>query len=472
MVDVNSLLTPISDDKPCGTYLKLDRSAYRGLRNAYNTAQSSFRQLIETPEASSNQELLETNDTNWETLRTVTQDALEQQTKDLEILGWYIASQLFSRDPFNNFASAIEAMHGLLERHWGELNPMLPEGKRKAAEGPEGDKELAEFRLKPLLQLVGESPDSTAVFMPLQLLPLVGEISFFDYLTAERSGSLAEVKQSASSQFNSNVQETLNALSNAYQNLSQSEDVIAAHCKELGVTPISFKFIKANIADFINAIKFLVSDTFSAWPLDDHFAIAAAPVVQAHSQETVSSRVENRIEPSIGISEENNSINSTLQQSAPTTDAPAPISIENNSASIISAQGAVTNRDQAFHELRKISDYFKQAEPHSPISFLLERAIRWGYLSLPELLEEMVGKDTQMLQQINQLTGMDNLSQTDLAKKSSSSTNTALTSSGSSLSSNDPSDNFNVSDTATTATRTETGQQPSQDSGAVTSFEW
>ncbi|MEF1304516.1 type VI secretion protein, partial [Vibrio owensii] len=53
-------------------------------------------------------------------------------------------------------------------------------------------------------------------------------------------------------------------------------------------------------------------------------------------------------------------------------------------------------------------------EPHSPVPFLLERAIRWGYLSLPELLQEMTGGNSQVLSHINQLTGMDNLEQTIL----------------------------------------------------------
>lgn len=76
--------------------------------------------------------------------------------------------------------------------------------------------------------------------------------------------------------------------------------------------------------------------------------------------------------------------------------------------------GQIQNRDHAFHELRKLADYFKQTEPHSPVPFLLERAIRWGYLSLPELLQEMTGGNSQVLSHINQLTGMDNLEQTIL----------------------------------------------------------
>lgn len=42
MTEIAHLLTPISDNDPSGSYLKLDRTAYRSLRNVYNSAQSSF----------------------------------------------------------------------------------------------------------------------------------------------------------------------------------------------------------------------------------------------------------------------------------------------------------------------------------------------------------------------------------------------------------------------------------------------
>ncbi|MEZ9233510.1 ImpA family type VI secretion system protein [Vibrio amylolyticus] len=470
MVDVNSLLTPISDDKPCGTYLKLDRSAYRGLRNAYNSAQSSFRQLIETPDASNNLELQELNHGHWEELRNETQKALETQTKDLEILGWYITSQLFSREPFSNFSLSIEVLSQLVESYWADLNPLLPEAKRKGSDEKAIEQEVAEFRLKPLLQLVGESPDSTAIFMPLQMLPLVGEITFSDYLIAERNGALAEVKQNALSQFSSEVHETLNQLSMAYQHFSTAEKLIVEQCQKISVSPVSFKFVKGNIEDFVNAIKFLVSEKFATWPLDSNYATAAPDEASAPELDS------NNAGPSTQAQTQND-FSAPVQHPSTSSSTPVVNPTQNSSALLTQE---ISGRDQAFQELRKISDYFKQAEPHSPISFLLERAIRWGYLSLPELLEEMVGKDTQMLQHINQLTGMDNLEQTELGSvQVHTKPNTSFATIKASSDSNNlnsatatasPDSASNNTTPANTQTNTET--QPSQASGSVTAFEW
>ena len=53
-------------------------------------------------------------------------------------------------------------------------------------------------------------------------------------------------------------------------------------------------------------------------------------------------------------------------------------------------QGSISNREQAFKSLLQVATYFRSAEPHSPVSYALEQAVRWGKLSLPDLLRDMV----------------------------------------------------------------------------------
>ena len=57
------------------------------------------------------------------------------------------------------------------------------------------------------------------------------------------------------------------------------------------------------------------------------------------------------------------------------------VSIENAS---------ISNRDEAFRTLLKVSEFFRRTEPHSPISYNLEQAVKWGRMSLPELLSELI----------------------------------------------------------------------------------
>ena len=58
--------------------------------------------------------------------------------------------------------------------------------------------------------------------------------------------------------------------------------------------------------------------------------------------------------------------------------------------------GRVQTRDDAFRALLQVAEYFRRTEPHSPVSYALEQAVRWGRMSLPELLAELVpGRETR-----------------------------------------------------------------------------
>ncbi len=98
--------------------------------------------------------------------------------------------------------------------------------------------------------------------MPLQLIGLIDDITFADYLRAERNGSLGEIKTKAQNLFSADTQDILMDLAQTYKNLDTTEQAIAKHCQPINATPVSFKFIKENIAELINAIRYLTEDNF------------------------------------------------------------------------------------------------------------------------------------------------------------------------------------------------------------------
>jgi type VI secretion system protein ImpA len=57
------------------------------------------------------------------------------------------------------------------------------------------------------------------------------------------------------------------------------------------------------------------------------------------------------------------------------------------------------SREEALAELTRISAYFRKTEPHSPMSYTLEDAVRRARMSLPDLLVELV-EDPAHLQRI------------------------------------------------------------------------
>ena len=52
--------------------------------------------------------------------------------------------------------------------------------------------------------------------------------------------------------------------------------------------------------------------------------------------------------------------------------------------------GPIASRQQALQLLAQVAVFFRQTEPHSPISYLVQRAVRWGNMPLEELLKEVV----------------------------------------------------------------------------------
>ena len=54
----------------------------------------------------------------------------------------------------------------------------------------------------------------------------------------------------------------------------------------------------------------------------------------------------------------------------------------------------VHSRDDAFRALLQVADFFKRTEPHSPVSYALEQAVRWGRMTLPELLTELIPEES------------------------------------------------------------------------------
>ncbi len=57
-------------------------------------------------------------------------------------------------------------------------------------------------------------------------------------------------------------------------------------------------------------------------------------------------------------------------------------------------QRPVASRDEALQHLLRVADYFRKAEPHSPVSYALEQAVRWGRMPLPDLLKDLVSDQT------------------------------------------------------------------------------
>lgn len=392
-MDYKQLLEPIEGDKPSGRYLKGERAQYRALRNTFNAAQSSFRRFSETPDSSNDEELFEENQKNWQEVSDACWQTLNEESKDIEIYCWWVMSLAFQSDSINKVATSLATLTPFIETFWPGINPYLPDDKLKSSEIPEQASERAELQLKPLVQLLGESNGSGLLYMPLQMLALVGDITLTKYLSATKSGTLPALKSRAKKDFSSykaDITTSIKALDIAIKSLESLDIWLKSKKTELSFSAISTQFLKTNLSDCLQAIKYLVEECFPHWPLDQ------IPEVKD-------------VEPQIELPVEKNSstnidkhINTEVSQQTVTFDREIAV-VE---SPVIAAGKQPMNRDSAFLQLRNIAEYFSKSEPHSPVSYLLEKAIRWGYMSLPDLMQELVSGNDKVLEQINLVTGI------------------------------------------------------------------
>jgi type VI secretion system protein ImpA len=65
-----------------------------------------------------------------------------------------------------------------------------------------------------------------------------------------------------------------------------------------------------------------------------------------------------------------------------------------------------TNREGLYRQLDQIADALQRIEPHSPIPFLLKRAVRLGSLPFPELMRAII-RETGAINELDRLLGLE-----------------------------------------------------------------
>jgi type VI secretion system protein ImpA len=76
------------------------------------------------------------------------------------------------------------------------------------------------------------------------------------------------------------------------------------------------------------------------------------------------------------------------------------------------ATGAVRGRQDALRRLADVADYFRRTEPHSPVSYLVQRAIAWGQMPLDAWLGDVI-KDGALLDNLRETLGLKSSTSSD-----------------------------------------------------------
>lgn len=367
-INIEELLTPITTEQPVGENLRLDESAdalYYQLKDLRNQARYLEHKQMQEAE----QQFINTSD--WQKFAKLAVKVLQQDTKDFEIGCWLTEAWVRS-DGFTGLYNGLLLLQGLLTQFWPTLYPAEDE------EGPAA-KLIAFLGLNG-----GETPGSLIV--PIMAQPVTNggsqaRFAAWQYAQAlevaqirepgkrlariqQGAADLNQIKHAASQTSTAFMQDSLEQIDACLSALAQLENTFITLCGT-EEAPLAHHIRRA-LQDCANAIKTLQKEL---------------PVPIIKPEETAILDNEQPVETVISNSASNH----------PKTRAP-------------SKQAVTGSRQEALQHLLDIAQFFRATEPHSPVSYLLEKAIHWGQLTLPELLDELV-MDRNVRFDIGRMTG-------------------------------------------------------------------
>ncbi|HEY3912437.1 MAG TPA: type VI secretion system protein TssA [Stellaceae bacterium] len=337
--DLPTLLAPIPGPAPAGTDLRQDASPdslYFRLRDARGEARAAERASESGAEAGSIAE--------WRTVRELAIEALSQQTKDLEIAAW-LSEALLRGDGLCGLAAGFRAMAGLAESFWDDFFPQPDE------DGVAG-------RLAAVAGLNGIGRDGTLI-QPLRRVVLFSrpDGAPFEFWQYEQSRETAGIGDAA------RRQQRLDA----------------------GVVPFETVESEARVGDpaLFARLRDHATAAGEAWRalaqiLDGRASADAPPTSQVRDLLDQIRQVADRFAPSA----------ETAPEAAAALAALAAPSLGGGVA--VSMSGTMATREDALRVLGDIAEFFRRTEPHSPLAYTLQEAVRRGRMTWPELLAEIV----------------------------------------------------------------------------------
>ena len=354
-----TLWLPVSERQPQGEYLKADGARYRPLRNLFNIAQSSLRRLLQQTDEESRAQHRQQMLADQTALADALLPVLTDTARDISLSGWYLWCQILQDPSLHALEQSLAWFSVQITKHLEQLPPQHQE-----------DPQAEQIKLQELSLILGSGTENCLFYSAVLLLPVADDIPYYHYLQCQHRGTLPD-SPSHSAQSQADARQRIDVLTQCLAHLQPLTVFFAERGAGSTVSPVFFTELLTGYRNAVMAVSGLT--------------LPVPPVTEAlpeHPPEKTASPV---AEPS------------------ERPDFPAL------------RQRNHHNRDTALRQLREISRYFRDSEPHSPISYLLEKAIRWGQMSLAGLWQEILLEDNStLLDRIFSLTGLNDMQMTEL----------------------------------------------------------
>jgi type VI secretion system protein ImpA len=362
ILDFEMLLSPCENNSPFGDDSRLD-SSINSLYFKVKDARSAARSIERATEQGNNPE----NQTpDWDTVVELSEELISTKAKDLEIAS-YLIEGLARTNGFPGIRDGFKLIKEITENFWDGLYPSPDEdglltkiGPINALNGIDSEGVL----LQPIRRISLTTIGSTRCFS------MADWINVCKLENLDQDTLVKRIERGAPNpqEFHATVSESsaeffLNLLEDIEEcksNLKEMSDLIDNKCGTVLSQTSSLKNLLVEIQD---ALKIFAADK-----------IASAQRKNAIQEQN---------------SNEDGNENIEL------------VSVQNQSG----GRSQVRTRDEALKQLKIISEFFLRTEPHSPLSYSISQSVRWGKLSLPELLSELI-PDHGAREYISKVTGL------------------------------------------------------------------
>jgi type VI secretion system protein ImpA len=346
ILDIPALLQPIPGAAATGADPRKDvspGSSFGRLKSARSQASSEERKGATDPESMQKSVGL------WRSIGEQAIALLASGAKDLQVCAWLIES-LVRAEGFRGLRDGFRLTRELCEQFWDGLHPMP-------------DEDGVATRVAPLAGLNGDESEGTLI-APIARVPITSGSN------GEAFATWHWTKASTSYQGNTSDE--------SYESKREAFEAAATELRaRLDAA------VRASGAEFYGGLRGDLQEAI------DEFDKLVAVLDQKCGQDAPpSSSIRGALTSSL------EAMLAAAKDVLPADSSAAGVASANGGAPSGApgggASGPVNSREAAFAQLRQVADYFRRAEPHSPISYLVEQAVRYGSLSLPELLSELI----------------------------------------------------------------------------------
>jgi len=341
-LDLSPLLAPIAGDRPAGQWLRYD-AVYDEIRKARQEDDAALSQGVWKRELKR---------ADWNAVAEKASQALATRSKDLQLAVWLTEAWLHIYG-YAGLAGGMRLIAALCREFWDGLYPPL-------------DGDSAEARLAPMAWAADK------LLLPLKSVAVTSP-------AGEESVPLTWADRE---------------LALYYENMEQNHPAEAASAYQQGT---------------ISHPQFLISASLTSgeWFASLARDVAAARQALAETGETLATCAGEANTPSLAplaapleaiaafaarvLAER---VHSGEIESPPAeAGAAAPQFVPLAHDVPLTPGTPVASRGEAFQRLREAAEFLFRTEPHSPVPYLIMRAVSWEHLPLPELLAELLQKN-------------------------------------------------------------------------------